>query len=155
MLHTLISDPILYIYLTDGADFNGSLVQEIIFSSGKTVEFVSISIEDDNIFEADEEFFGYLTTLGSAVVITEPKATVIITDNDGKSGVRVLETCVVNVYIEHSLTVVEIGFNPSNYVVHESGGTVVTLVVQNTSPAIETEITVQVTFTGELAKGTS
>ena len=57
-------------------------------------------------------------------------------------------------YIKFSFTVIEIGFNPSSYVIHESAGTI-TLVVENRSPVIETEVTVQVTFIEEAAKGTS
>ena len=48
------------------------------------MQYVFVSIEDDNIYEASEEFFGRLITSDSSVVITEPRATVIIADNDGE-----------------------------------------------------------------------
>ena len=72
---------------TDGTDYigvPGSFPQVLTFSPNETLEYIIIPTLDDSIFEGIEEFNASLTTTDSAVRITQPDATVHITENDGE-----------------------------------------------------------------------
>lgn len=62
-----------------------SFPQVLTFSPNETLEFIIVPIIDDTIFEGDEEFNATLTTTDAAVRITQPNATVRITENDGNT----------------------------------------------------------------------
>ena len=57
----------------------------LTFSPNETLEFIIVPITDDTIFEGNEEFNATLTTTDAAVRITQPNATVRITENDGNT----------------------------------------------------------------------
>ena len=103
---------------------------------------------NDEIFEGSEEFYGQLTSAESGVTITQSNATVYIIDEDGGC----LGECVANTHaVTFVSTVVEIGFTQDIYIVEE--GETAVLIVENTFPNTETEITVHVDFTDGRATG--
>ena len=54
------------------------------FESGEFVTTITVSIEDDSVWEPDEIFYGRLVSTGIASVnITHDTATVTILDDDG------------------------------------------------------------------------
>lgn len=84
----LVTNAYIYRSNSDGTDFIGveeSYPQVLTFSPNETLEFIIVPITDDTIFEGNEEFSATLTTTDAAVRITQPNATVRITENDGNT----------------------------------------------------------------------
>ena len=64
-------------------DFNEVASQEVTFNSGDTTKVVGISIFDDGVVEASENFTVTLESSHPRVVLNRRVATVVITDGDG------------------------------------------------------------------------
>ena len=82
-IYTLVN--MLTIHSLAPGDFGGVSSVPVVFNQGSTVTTVTVSINDDNILEIDEEFLGELVYTGSqTVTIVQDEAVVTIVDNDGE-----------------------------------------------------------------------
>ena len=75
---------------TAPADYTQITSQALSFDSNNLRRIVPVVITDDNIVESLEQFFASLTVnIGQypGVTVNPDRATVIITDNDGKTKI--------------------------------------------------------------------
>ena len=116
----------------------------VTFSPDERYEYIVVPVLDDTIFEGMEEFNGTLVTTDTAVRITQPNATVRITENDSKSQ------CVFPEFddvIVNCVAVVRVYFENDSYVVDEEDGVVTVCVVREGE--ISDTLTIQIS-TAEL-----
>ena len=71
---------------SDPADFSGRSNVPVTFAPGETVQYVNVSVANDDIVEGDETFTATLTSSDSTVMIgSSNTATATIIDTDSKS----------------------------------------------------------------------
>ena len=117
-----------------------------IFDDSTTRNCVFVSIENDDILEDTERFFGRLTTTDGAVTLNPDQAQVNIFEdsNDGKDLYNILEASTLHVLTTALITLgVTIGFEQTLYVTTEGVNPSVELCAIITAGTLEREAVVR------------